>query len=163
MSDVYRMSNVYTVCLTYNDSCYCLEHFVLEGMRRVCSGGDEPNFEVIGVGNHKRRSLSTQLPSGTSAETFACPAGPCRNCRGEASTKNEPNRYFVPDQKKWVRKSTFTFRTKDLVDFVFEGFRSTFKYVCYCVCVCVCTRERKIVRECICESVCVFVYVQNTL
>ena len=51
------------------------------------------------VGNHKRRSLKTRLSSGTSAGTFACPAGPYRKCWGEAGTKNEPNRYFVPDRK----------------------------------------------------------------
>ena len=43
--------------------------------------------------------LNTRLSSGTSAGTFACPAGPYRNCRGEAA-KNEPKRYFVPHQKK---------------------------------------------------------------
>ena len=32
------------------------------------------------VGNHKRRSLNTWLSSGTSAGTFACPAGPYRKC-----------------------------------------------------------------------------------
>jgi len=52
------------------------------------------------VGNHKRRTLNTRLSSSTSAGTFACPAGPYRNCRGEAGTKNDPNLYFVPSQKK---------------------------------------------------------------
>ena len=50
------------------------------------------------VGDHKRRTLNTRLSSGTSAGTFACPAGSYRNC--EAGTENEPNWYFVPDQKK---------------------------------------------------------------
>jgi len=52
------------------------------------------------VGNYKRGTLNTQLSSGTSVGTFACPAGPYKNCRGKAGTKNEPNWYFVPDQKK---------------------------------------------------------------
>jgi len=37
------------------------------------------------------RDLNTRLSSGTSAGTFACPAGPYRNCTGEAGKKNEPN------------------------------------------------------------------------
>ena len=64
------------------------------------SGGDEPGVEAIGSCVHKRRALNTRLSSGTSAGTFACPAGPYRNCKGETVTKNEPNCYFAPDQKK---------------------------------------------------------------
>jgi len=64
------------------------------------SGEDEPGVEAIRSSVHKRRALNTQLSSGTSAGTFACPAGPYRNCRGEAGTKNEPKWYFVPVQKK---------------------------------------------------------------
>jgi len=52
------------------------------------------------VGNHKQRTLNTRLPSGTSAGTFACPAGAYKNCRGEAGTKHDPNLYFVLNQKK---------------------------------------------------------------
>ena len=52
------------------------------------------------VGNHIWRTLNTRLSSGTSAGTFACPAGLYRNGRGNAGTKNEPNWYFVSDQKK---------------------------------------------------------------
>jgi len=50
--------------------------------------------------NNRRRTLNTRLSSGTSAGTFACPAGPYRNCRGEASRKNDQNLYFVPNEKK---------------------------------------------------------------
>jgi len=52
------------------------------------------------VRNHKQRTLNTRLSSGTSAGTFACLAGPYRNFRGEAGTKNDPNLFFVPNQKK---------------------------------------------------------------
>jgi len=64
------------------------------------SGGDEPGVDAIGSCVHKRRALHTRLSSGTSAGTFACPAGPYRNSKGEAGTKNNPNWSFVPDQKK---------------------------------------------------------------
>jgi len=77
------------------DSWHCLEQVVLEGMSQVS--------RRLEVGNHKPHTLNTQLSSGTSAGTFACPAGPYRNCRGEAGTKNEPNWYFVPDQKKGLQ------------------------------------------------------------
>ena len=40
------------------------------------SGGDEPGVEAIGGCVHKQRALNTRLSSGTSAGTFACPAGP---------------------------------------------------------------------------------------
>jgi len=52
------------------------------------------------VGNHKWRTLDTRLTSGTSAGTFACPAGPYRNEKGLAGTKNEIVRYFEPDLRK---------------------------------------------------------------
>jgi len=61
---------------------------------------DEPVVEVLGRCVHKQRALNTRLSSGTSAGTFACPAGPYRNCIGEASTKNEAKLYFEPVQKK---------------------------------------------------------------
>jgi len=41
--------------------------------------------------------------------------GPYKNCRSEPGAKDEPNRYFVPDQRKRVRRSILTFRTQDLV------------------------------------------------
>jgi len=64
------------------------------------SGDDEPGVEAIGSCVQKRRALNTQLSSGTFAGTFACPAGPYRNCRGEAGTKNEPKWHAGPVQKK---------------------------------------------------------------
>jgi len=66
----------------------------------VRSGGDEPGFEAIGACVHKRRALNTRLSSGTSAGTFAVSAGPYRNYQAEAGTKNEPDTFFVPIQKK---------------------------------------------------------------
>ena len=53
------------------------------------------------------------------------PRGLNRNCRGEAGTKNEPSGILYQFKER-VRKSIITFRTKNLVDFFFEGegFRS---------------------------------------
>jgi len=68
--------------------------------RPGCSGEDEPGVEEIGSCVHKRRALNNRLSSGTSAGTFACPAGPYKNCRGEAGTENETKWQFVPVQKK---------------------------------------------------------------
>ena len=64
------------------------------------SGGDEPSFIAIEVGNHERPTLNIQLSSGTSAGTFAVSAGPLINYRTQAGTKNEPDTFFVPVQKK---------------------------------------------------------------
>jgi len=85
------------------------------------SGEDEPGFEAIGSCVHKRRALNTRLSSGTPVGTCACPAGPYRNCRGEAGTKHEPKWYFVPVQKKGPKvdphvsnlKSRFFSRSSD--------------------------------------------------
>ena len=71
---------------------------ILSGLGR--SGGDEPGVEAIGGCVHKRRALNTQLSSSTSAGTFAVSAGPYRNYQAEAGTKNEPDTFFVPLQKK---------------------------------------------------------------
>jgi len=62
------------------------------------SGEDEPGVKAIGSCVRKRRALNTGLSSGTSAGTFACPAGSYRNCRGEAGKKYEPKWYFVPEK-----------------------------------------------------------------
>ena len=66
------------------------------------SGGDEPGVEAIGSCVHKRRALNTRLFSGTSAGTFAASAGPYRNYQAKAlaGTKNAPDTFFVPVQKK---------------------------------------------------------------
>ena len=53
------------------------------------SGGDEPGFIVIEVGNHERRTLNIRLSSGTSAGSFAVFAGPLINYRTQAGTKKE--------------------------------------------------------------------------
>jgi len=58
------------------------------------SGGDEPGVEAIEGCVHKRRALNTRLSSGTSAGTFACPAGPYRNWRGEVGTKNKTGIWY---------------------------------------------------------------------
>jgi len=77
---------------TMVDSSYRPDWVVPEGKSQVSRRTE--------VGNHRRRTLDTLLTSGTSTEKPACPAGPDRNCRGLAGTKNEPHWYFVPDQKK---------------------------------------------------------------
>jgi len=64
------------------------------------SGGDEPGFEAIGGCVHKQRALNILQSSGTSARTFAVSAGPYRNYRVTAGTKNKPYTFFVPLQKK---------------------------------------------------------------
>ena len=81
---------------------------ILSGPGR--SGGHEPGFEAIGGCVHKQRALNTRLSSGTSAGTFAVSAGPYRNYQAEAGTKNEPDTFLVPVQKR-VGKSILTFRT----------------------------------------------------
>jgi len=77
---------------TMVDSWYCLDLVIPERMSQVS--------RQLEVGKHKQRTLNTRLFSGTSAGTFECRAGPYRNCRSEAGTKNEPKLYFVPNQKK---------------------------------------------------------------
>jgi len=64
------------------------------------SPGLKPGVEAIGGCVHERRALKTRLSSGTSAGTFAVSAGPYRNYQAEAGTKNEPDTFFVPLQKK---------------------------------------------------------------
>jgi len=94
------------------DSCYCLDRVVPEGMSQVS--------RRLEVGNHKQRTLNTRLSSGTSAGTFACPAGPYRNCTGEVGTKNEPNLYFVPNQKKGPKIDLHVSNLKSR-EFLFRG------------------------------------------
>ena len=71
---------------------------ILSGPRRF--GGDEPGVETIRGCVHKRRALNTRLSSGTSARTFAVSAGPYRKHQAQEGTKNEPDTFFVPVQKK---------------------------------------------------------------
>ena len=85
------------------------------------SRGDEPGVEAIGGCVHKWCALNTRLSSGTSAGTFAVSAGPYTNYRNEAGTKNEPDTYFVPVQKKGWKIDPYV---SDLVKFFFKGFRS---------------------------------------
>jgi len=75
------------------DSCYCLDRSFRRGWARF--RGDRRLRTSL-----KRRALITRLSSGTSAGTFAVSAGPYRNYQAEAGTKNEPDTFFVPLQKK---------------------------------------------------------------
>jgi len=79
------------------------------------SGEEEPGVEAIRSCVHKRRALNSRLSSGTSAGTFACPAGPYRNCKDEAGAKNEPKWYFVPIQKKGSESRSSRFEPKILL------------------------------------------------
>jgi len=91
-----------TLRQTMVDSWYCLVRVVPEGMSQ--------SARQLEVENHKRRTLSTRLSSGTSAGTFEVSAGPYINFCYEAGTKNEPD-IFLYQFKKRVRKSILTFRT----------------------------------------------------
>jgi len=93
---------------------------ILSESRPGRSGEDEPGVEAIGSCVHKRRALNTRLSSGTSSGTFACPAGPYRNGRGEAGTKNEPNWYFVPVSEKGPRVDAHVSNLKSR-EFLFRG------------------------------------------
>ena len=90
------------------------------------SGGDGPGVEAIGGCVYKRRALNTRLSSVTSAGNFCVSRGALQKCRGEASTKNEPNWYFVPVQKKGSESRSSRFEP-DFVDFFFKRFESTLK------------------------------------
>jgi len=71
------------------------------------------------VGNLKRRSLNTRLSSGTSANT---------SCR----SRNAPSRMIRSDLFWYGNnlKMNPTYREKNLLDYLFGGFRSTLK-ACY--------------------------------
>jgi len=79
---------------TMVDSWYCLDRVrvVPEGMSQVS--------RRLEVGNHKRPTLNTRLSSGTSARTLTVSAGPYMNYCPKAGTKNNPDTFFVPFQKK---------------------------------------------------------------
>jgi len=103
----------------------CVRPWLTRALSRPnCSREDEPGVEAIKSCVHKRRALNTRLSSGTSAGTFACPAGPYRNCRGEAGTKNEPKWYFVLVQKKGPKVDPHVSNLKSR-RFLFRGVHST--------------------------------------
>ena len=57
---------------------------------------------IVATGNlicRSRIRSATKFPKTVELSLVPCPAGPYRNCTGEAGTKNEPNRYFVPGPK----------------------------------------------------------------
>jgi len=91
---------------------------ILSGPGR--SGGEEPGFEAIRGCVHKQRTLNTRLSCSTSAGTFAVSAGPLRNYQAEAGTKNEPDTFFVPVQKKgWkIEPQVSNLRSRE---FLFQG------------------------------------------
>jgi len=82
--------------------------------------GDEPGFEAIEGCVLKRCALNTRLSSGTSAGTFAVSAGPYRNYRVAAGTKNEPGTFFVTLQKKGWKIDPHVLNLRSL-EFHFQG------------------------------------------
>ena len=92
------------------DSWYCLDWVVPERMSQVWRRSE--------VRNHKRRSLNTRLSSGTSANT---------SCR----SRNAPGRMIRSDLFWYGNNLRMkpTYREKNLLDYLFGGFRSTLKYI----------------------------------
>ena len=90
---------------TMVDSWHCLDRFVPEGRSQVSRWSE--------VGNTKRRSLNTQLSSGTSAGTFAVSAGPYRNYHAKATTKNKPWHVFGTISKKGLENWLACFEPKN--------------------------------------------------
>jgi len=90
------------------DSWYCLDRVVPERMSQVWKRSE--------ARNHKRRSLNTRLSSGTSANT---------SCR----SRNAPGRMIRSDLFWYGNnlKMKPTYREKNLLDYLFGGFRSTLK------------------------------------
>jgi len=64
--------------------------------------------------------LNTRLSSGTSTGTFAVSAGPYRNYHTEAGTKNEPDTFFVPLQKKGWKINPHVSKIR-FREFIFRG------------------------------------------
>jgi len=91
---------------------------ILSGPDR--SKGDESGVEAIGGCVHKQRALNTRLFSGTSAGTFAVFAGPYRNYQAEAGTKNEPDVFLVPVQKKSWKIDPYVSNLRSR-EFLFQG------------------------------------------
>jgi len=86
------------------------------------SGGDGPGIDAIRGCVHQRRALNTRLSSGTSAGTFAVFAGPYRNHQAEAGTKNEPDTFLVPFQKKYPKIDPHVSKLGSR-EFCFQGVR----------------------------------------
>jgi len=107
---------------TMVESWYCLDRVVAKGMSQVS--------RRLEAGNHKRHTLNTRQSSGTSAGTFAVSAGPYIHYCAEAGTKNEPDTFFVPVQKKGWKIDPHV--SNILADFFFRGFRSTLKSLIEC-------------------------------
>jgi len=84
---------------------YCQDRFVPEGISQVSRRSE--------VGNTKRRSLNTQLSSGTSAGIFAVSAGPYRNYHAKTGTKNEHWHVFGTISKKWLENRSSRFEPKN--------------------------------------------------
>jgi len=97
---------------------------ILSGPGR--SGEDEPGAEAIRDCVHKRRALNIRISSSTSAGTFTVSAGPYRNYQADAGTKNEPDTFFVPVQKKGWKIDPHVSNLGSR-EFLFRGFRSTLK------------------------------------
>jgi len=93
----------------------CIDRVVPEGMSQIS------RWSV--VGNHKFHSLKTWLSCGTSAETFALSAGPYIIIVPKLVRKTNLTCFWY-QFKKGGGKSVLTFRTQDVIDFVFEGLRS---------------------------------------
>jgi len=70
----------------------------------------------------KVRCIATLHESfGTSAGTFACPAGSYINWRGKVGTNNEPKWYFVPIQKKESESRSSRFEPKISLIYISRG------------------------------------------
>jgi len=93
---------------TMVDSWYCLRRVVPERMSQVWRRSE--------VRNHKWRSLNNRMSSGTSANT---------SCR----SRNAPGRMIRSDLFWYVNnlKKKPTYREKNVLDYLFGGFRSTIK------------------------------------
>ena len=116
---------------TMVDSWYCLDRVVLETMSQV--------WRRSKVRNHKQDSLNTRLSSNTSANT---------SCR----SRNAPGRMIRSDLFWYGNnlKIKPTYQEKNLLDYLFGGFRSTLKLLCLFTCVgivCICFLRSTVVRS----------------
>jgi len=76
------------------------------------SGEDEPGVEAIGSCVYKRRALNTRLSSGTSAGTFACPAGPYRILQRRSRYESRTKVVFCTSSKKGSESRSSRFEPK---------------------------------------------------